>query len=453
VRIGRWILGIVAALVVLTLLTVLAVTLFVDPNRFRGQIEAAVTRSTGQPFRIAGDLEISWYPWLALRMGPAQFGKTVGSKEPPIVEWQAARVGAKLIPLTQGQLIIDRIRLESPRFHLLKRPDGHSNWDDVIASIKARSNAPSTGPDTVPGPQIAGFEVRDGVLDYTDEATGKRVAISAWKLNVGEWRAGATFPVETQFSYRADPAPFGDKKKVAPPLEADVSVGARVHLSDDANDIDLFGLESTNHVRGGPLPAPGVPITLQVSRLAARLSPLDIAISEVAAKIADARLTASIQAGETGPEKALYVRGPVSLQIQSVRDFLPKLGVKAPLPLDKGTIGALDLKSMWEWKEGAVTVNGIDLTLDETHFNGDLARASGADPVWTFTLHGDKIGLSRYVAIEETSKEPFELPLATLRALKVQGELTFDQAWLADAQMKNVRLRVELADGTVKQTQ
>jgi hypothetical protein len=45
------------------------------------------------------------------------------------------------------------------------------------------------------------------------------------------------------------------------------------------------------------------------------------------------------------------------------------------------------------------------------------------------------------------------LPLATLRALKVQGELTFDQAWLADAQMKNVRLRLELADGTVKKTQ
>jgi hypothetical protein len=122
------------------------------------------------------------------------------------------------------------------------------------------------------------------------------------------------------------------------------------------------------------------------------------------------------------------------------------------LPLDKSTIGALHLNSMWEWKEGAVAVNGIDLQLDETHFNGELTRAAGDDPLWTFTLHGYKIGLSRYVDIEDTSKEPFELPLATLRALKVQGELTFDQAWLAEAQMKNVRLRLELADGTVKQT-
>lgn len=449
------------ALVLLALLAVVAVTLFVDPNRFRGQIETAVTRATGEPFRIAGNLQISWYPWLALRMGPAQFGKKPGSSEPPIVEWQGARVGAKLIPLTQGQLIVDRVRLEAPRFRLVRRADGHSNWDDVIASIKARSKASTSGPpDAVPGPQIAGFEVRDGTLEYIDEATGKRLAIGSWLLNVGEWRAGATFPVETQFAYRGEPTPpsraarAGEKRRPPPPppFQADVKVSGRVHVSDDANDIDVFGLESSNQVRGGPLPPAGVPITFQVSRLAARLAPLDIAISEVAARIADARLTASIQAGETGPEKALYVRGPLNLQVESVRQFLPKIGVKAPLPLDKGTIGALHLNSMWEWKEGAVAVNGIDLQLDETHFNGELTRAAGDDPLWTFTLHGDKIGLSRYVAIEETSKEPFELPLATLRALKVQGELTFDQAWLADAQMKNVRLRLELADGTVKQT-
>lgn len=204
-RVGRWILAIVAALVLLAVLTVLAVTMFVNPNRFRGEIEAAVKRATGQPFRIVGNLEISWYPWLALRMGPAQFGKPAGATEPPIVEWQAARVGAKLIPLTQGQLIIDRVRLEGAKFHLVRRADGSSNWDDVIDSIKAhaREKPPSTAPENTPGPQIAGFEVRDGALDYADLAKQRHFAIGDWQLSVGEWRAGATFPVETQFVYRA----------------------------------------------------------------------------------------------------------------------------------------------------------------------------------------------------------------------------------------------------------
>jgi AsmA protein len=452
VRIGRWILGIVAALVLLAVLTVVAVTMFVDPNRFRGQVESAVTRVTGQPFKIVGDLEISWYPWLALRTGPAQFGKAVGSSEPPIVEWQRARVGAKLIPLTQGQLIIDRVRLEGPRFHFIRRADGRANWDDVIASIKARAKPPSSGaPDTTPGPRIGGFEVRDGTLEYVDEGKNTHIGIEQWQLTVGEWRAGATFPVETAFAYSVPKSRPDDGQ---PPIVANVKATGRLHISDDANDIDLFGLESSNKLTGGSFPSRGLPVTLQVSRLAARLQPLDVAISEVAARVGDAKLTASIQAGETGPEKALYVRGPLSVEVRSVRDFLPQLGVKkAPLPVDKGTIGPLNLSSMWEWKDGAITVSGIDLKLDETHFNADMSRARGADPVWTFTLHGDKIGLSRYVALEETSKEPFELPLAQLRELKVQGVLTFDQAWLADAQMKNVRVRLELADGAVKKTQ
>jgi AsmA protein len=469
VRIGRWIIGIAAGLALLAVVTVLVVTVFVDPNRYRGQIERAVTQATGQPFKIVGDLSISWYPWLALRMGPAQFGKPGGPDAKPIVQWQSARVGAKLIPLTQGELIINGIRLDSPQFFLRRDAAGHANWDDVVQRFKNRPRSPATGPNTTPGPQIGGFEIRDGTLSFADERSGKRFTITSWLLDVGEWKAGATFPVETRLVFRKEtaasekPVPgaksapgakaaTGTRASESPPLEVELRVSGRVHVSDDANDIDIFGLDSSSRLRGGTLPAQGVPVNLQVSRLAARLSPLDVAISELSGNIADAHLTAAIQAGETGPDKALYVRGPLSLQIRSVRDLLSAFGIKAPLPLDTGTFGVMKLTSTWEWNDGAVTVNDIDLALDETRFNGHFTRSADDEALWTFALHGDKIGLSRYVAIEDISKEPFELPVAALRALKMQGELTFDQAWLADAQMQNVRLRLELADGAIRKS-
>jgi AsmA protein len=446
--------------VLLAILTVLVVTVFVDPNRYRGQVERAVTDATGQPFKIVGDLEISWYPWLALTMGPARFGQPGAPGEPPLVAWQRARVGAKLIPLTQGELIVSRVRLEGAQFYLRRSADGRANWDEAIQSFKnRRAQAPKT-PSNAPGPQIAGFEIRDGGLVFADDSSGRRVRFSAWSLDVGEWKAGATFPVETSLTFRNESAPkeaaakrtTAAKSDGASPLEVDLHVAGRVHVSDDGNDIDIFGLEATNRVRGGALPTKGVPVDFQVSRLAARLSPLDIGISELSGRIADVRLTAAIQAGETGAEKALYARGPLSLQTGSVREFLSALAIKAPLPLDKTTFGPMTLNSMWDWTGGTVTVNNIDLQLDETHFTGELKRAAADDAQWTFALHGDKIGLSRYVALEDTSKEPFELPVAQLRALNMQGELTFEQAWLADAQMKNVRLRVEMADGAVRQT-
>jgi hypothetical protein len=69
--------------------------------------------------------------------------------------------------------------------------------------------------------------------------------------------------------------------------------------------------------------------------------------------------------------------------------------------------------------------------------------------VWTINLRGDRIDLGRYVKLEDKSDVPFELPVEALRALRVQGEVTFDEAKLAAAQMKGVRLRLGLEDPSI----
>ncbi len=425
----------------LALLTVLTVTVFVDPNRFRGEIERRVTRLTGQPFDIQGDLRISWWPWLALTTGPSQFGKTEGPGGQPIVQWQSARVGARLVPLLKGQLLVDTIRLEGAQVHLVRHADGTSNWDSMQSAFRNRAPAPApvAGEEPRPGPEISGFQLRKGALTYLDERpdSSRTVSVSNWDLDIGEWRAGSTFPVETQLSLAIGKSLRAENMKVI----------TRLHFSDDANDIDLFGLDFSGQIHAKPLPAAGLPVEFEVSRMAVRLTPLDVSISELSSHISSVRLTTSIQAGETGPDKTLYVRGPIDLQVPSVRDSLKLFGIDPPLPRDKGTFGLLGLKSMLEWQAGAIKATAIDLSLDETHFNGELARTADAKPVWTFALHGDKIGLGRYLSIEEKSKEPFELPVKALKALRAQGELTFEQAWVGETQMRGVRLRLELADG------
>jgi AsmA protein len=448
VRIARWVAAAVGGLILLVLLTVLTVTVFVDPNRFRGQIERAVTRATGQPFDIQGDLQISWFPWLALRTGPSQFGNSpagaAGAPSQPIVQWQSARVGARLVPLLKGQLLVDTIRLEGAKVYLVRHADGTSNWDAMLASIKNRppEPPPAAGEEPKPGAEISGFQLRKGALTYVDERpeSARTVSATNWDLDIGEWRAGSTFPIETQMSLTVPGIARAENLKL----------GTRLHFSDDANDIDLFGLTFSSQIHGGKLPTSGVPVEFEVSRMAVRLSPLDIAISELSSQIAGVQLTTSVQAGEMGPEKKLYARGPIDLQVPSVRELLKALGVDVPLPLDKETFGRLKLTSMLAWEAGAITANPIEFDLDETHFNGELSRPAGEKPVWTFALHGDKIGLSRYLSIEDKSKEPFELPVKALRALQVQGEITFDQAWIGEAQMRGVKLRLELEDGKVR---
>ena len=439
--------AIAGGLVVLVLLTVLTVTVFVDPNRFRGQIERRVERATGQPFEIQGDLSISWFPWLALRMGPSQFGKPEpgpdGSLQ-PIVQWDTARVGAKLVPLLKGQLIVDIIRLDGAKVHLVRRADGTSNWDSVLAAFRNRPppEPPPAGVAEPPGPEVSGFQLRKGSLVYVDERpdSARTISASNWNLDIGEWRSGATFPVETEMSLTV-----GDLARAE-----NLKLGARLHFSEDANDIDVFGMEFASQIFAKPLPPKGLPVEFQVSRMAVRLSPLDIAISELSSRIAGVQLTTSVQAGEMPADGSLYARGPIDVQVPSLRGLIKTLGIDAPLPLDKETLGRMNLKSMLAWEGGGITATSIEVDIDETHFSGEAARSAEEDPLWTFQLHGNRIGLSRYLAIEDKSNKPFELPVRALRALRVQGELTFEQAWIGEAQMKGVRIRLELEDGKLR---
>jgi AsmA protein len=432
--------GILGGLIVLALLTVLTVTVFVDANRYRGQIERRVTRLTGQPFKISGDLRISWWPWLALATGPSQFGKAGAPGEQPIVQWQSARIGARLVPLLKGQLLIDTIRLEGANVYLVRHADGTTNWDPVLAAFRNKPPAapeeqPPPGEEMPPGPEVSGFQLRKGALTYVDEGreTNRSIAIANWDLDIGEWRAGSTFPVETQFLIAV-----GDSMRAE-----NVKISTRLHLSDDANDIDLFGLNFSGQIHSNKLPAAGLPVEFEVSRMAVRVSPLDISISELSSRIQDLRLTTSVQAGQTGEEKAFYVRGPIDLQVPSVRDAVKLFGLKPSLPADKKTFGALQAKSMLEWQAGALNATGIDVMLDETHLTGELSRSADAKPVWTFALHGDKIQLARYMPLEPKSKEPFELPVKTLRALQAKGEIVFEQASMGETQMRGVRMRFE----------
>ena len=450
VRIGRWIILGLGAVVALCVLTVLAVTLFVDPNRFRGRVEAAVREATGRPFEIAGDLDLAWFPWLAVRTGPAHLGNPDGVSGAPIVAWQSARVGARLIPLLRGQLIIDGVRLDRPTFRLRRDAQGRANWDDLLARFR-RKDEPSG-----PMPEIGGIEIQDGTLDYLDEGSGMHVHLSAWQLDIGDWKPGDEVPIRTQLALEQQDM---NAVPAAKPLLAQLRLDARVRLSEQFDHVDIADLELDSKLSGGRFPGEGVPFEVDLERLSAQLSPLEFAAPKLTVRIANAEVRAAIEVQRAAPAadpidrrddaRGVRAHGPVEMRTQSLRKLLAALGVEAPLPLDQKTLGAFAFKSEWTYEEGRIEVKPVELQLDETRFAGEFARTGVVEPVWTINLRGDRIDLGRYVALEDQSEEPFELPVAALRALRVQGEVSFEQARLAAAEMKGIRLRLGLEDPAI----
>jgi AsmA protein len=450
VRIGRLIILGIGAVLALCVLAVLAITVFVDPNRFRGRVETAVREATGRPFRIEGDLELAWFPWLAVRTGPAHLGNLAGDTAEPIIEWQSARVGARLVPLLRGQLIIDGVRLDGPKIRLRRDAQGAANWDDLLARFS------TGGEPSGPMPEIGGIEIQDGTLEYADARSGRVVQLSNWQLDFGDWKAGEEVPIRTQLalSLRDTTAVPAEK-----PLLVQLRLDARVRFSDQFDHVDIAALELDSRITGATLPEAGVPFEIELERLSAQLSPLEFEAPKLTVRVANAEVRAAVEVQRTAPAadpidrrdetRGVRAHGPVEMRTQSLRKLLAALGVDAPVPVDEKTLGAFAFKSQWSYEEGRIEVQPVELQLDETRFAGEFTRTGVVEPVWTINLRGDRIDLGRYVKLEDKSDVPFELPVAALRALRVQGEVTFDEATLATAQMKGVRLRLGLEDPAI----
>ena len=356
-RLVKWIAGSVAALAVLLMLAVFVLTTLIDANRFKGRVEQLVKAGTGQPFRIEGDLDIAWYPWLSLRMGAARLGD-----EPALVQWKSASVGARLIPLIRGQLEVSRVRFDGLHARLVRGADGHGNWEPLIEA-RARSGSSKSSP------QVAGFEIRNGTIEYVDAARPAPVLLKDWKLDTGAWESGRPLSVDTSF-----------------------------RLESGANPT-------------------AVPAITQASGMLESTEPL-------------------------------RARGKVSIQTASLRELLDQLAVAGPRPRDVQALRRLSVDAHWTLVDGAFEMKPIAARIDDTSFTGELRRPKGAASILRFELNGDRIALDRYVKIEKTSTEPFELPTAGLKGLRVAGVLSFAEAQMGGATARNVRIRLETDEQT-----
>jgi AsmA protein len=389
VRLLKWISLSLAGLLVLALLGVLVVVWLVDPNVFKPRIEAAVRDATGRDFTLAGDIELGFFPWLALRTGAGRFGNAPGFGPEPMVAWKSAQLGAKLLPLLRGELVANRVRIEGADVRLVRRADGVANWEGIGGDQPA-------DPDAEPmSLRIDGVAIEDSRIWFSDETVPRHVEVTAFELTTDEIAAGEPFTgSEIAGVLHMDGfAPAGVPFRLAVPA----AVLAADHSSIEVKQFELaFG---TFEAEGGVSGTLG----------------------------GQPRFSGTLETNEFDP-----------------RSLSASVGIEAPRTADPDALGKVSFKGGWALDRGAIAINPLALTLDDTHFTGDFLRGAEADPVGVFALRGDALNLSRYLPPPDPNSEPFVLPTAELRALKFRGVLELEQVTYDDVVMKGVTLRLVL---------
>ena len=178
IKIGLSILGSAIALLVVILTSVICL---VDPNHYKAQIAHYLSQLSGRNLIIAGDIHFTCYPWLGLNLGQLRIGNAPNFTEPTFAQVDQAQFQVKLLPLLKKQLEVGHVLLAGMKLTLIRKADGHTNWEDLL-TLTDQSESP-TETDFFDRLKIAGLEITQGELTWDDRQTRSRYVFSNFSLN------------------------------------------------------------------------------------------------------------------------------------------------------------------------------------------------------------------------------------------------------------------------------
>jgi AsmA protein len=399
VRILKWVSLGLGAIVALAVLGVLVIVWFVDPNSFKSHIEAAVRDATGREFSLVGDIDLGFFPWLAFRTGEGSFGNAPGFGPEPMVTWQSAQLGARLIPLMRGRLVADRVILKGADVRLVRRADGSANWQDLLGKEPADPKAADAEKTEL---HIDGIDIQDSRISFIDETVPRRIEVRALNLTTDGIAPGEPF--------------------------TDTEISGVLHMD-------------------GFVPA-GVAFEVDVPRA---VVPHDLSALEVpqyAISFGGLQIEGIAQGTLGGQPK---LAGKIETNTFDLRGLLTSVGMAAPKTTDAAALGKLQFAASWTFDAGAIGIDPFTLTLDDSHFSGNFRRGAGDDPLGEFALRGDALDIARYIPPADPASEPFVLPTAVLKQLKFRGSVELERATLDDIEMKGVTIRLLLDEHGLRQ--
>lgn len=261
----------IGCLVVLIIAALVALWLVVNPNDYKGRIEAAVRSSTGRELSLPGNIRLSIFPAIAVELGPASLGNPAGfPSNEPFASVQRASLRVALLPLLRKHLEVGHIEIDGLDLHLLEDARGRTNWE--MSSGKT-APPPQAGSGTVQLQGVAGLTVKGSRVSYQDMvadhvnlsvgrvAEGVPVPVK-WSLDLTTSAGARPIPLSgsATVEYQANSARLGDldARLDASTLRGNAAV---TNLATGAMSFDLTvdQIDLDRYLKGAPSEAPPAP--------------------------------------------------------------------------------------------------------------------------------------------------------------------------------------------------
>jgi hypothetical protein len=171
----KWLLGIVAAIVVLAIAALLAVPYLVDLPRVQALIATNASQALGRTVRFQS-MRVSALPLPAVELRGLEIAEDPQFGKAAFVRLDTGKIRLKLGPLLRGRVELGDITLSKPIITVVQAPDGRLNISTLGGGAEPTAPRPprGTGGGTAGAGAVLGSKIRidDGVVDYVARAKG-----------------------------------------------------------------------------------------------------------------------------------------------------------------------------------------------------------------------------------------------------------------------------------------
>ena len=192
-KVLKYVLYGVGALIVVLLVAIGIVFAVFDPNDYKPQIVQLVKERTGRTLTISGDIRLKIFPKIGAAVGKTTLSERNSDKVFAGVD--EAQVYVALIPLFSRQMVVDQVRLDGLRADLIRHKDGTSNFSDLAGSEPAEKRPSERARPEAPRPQaeakssvkldVSGVRITNSRVTWRDEISGNDLAVELVELKTG----------------------------------------------------------------------------------------------------------------------------------------------------------------------------------------------------------------------------------------------------------------------------
>lgn len=212
-------------LLTLLLLLVVGAAIFVatfDANRYKSDIESLVLKHTGRILKIDGEISVTLYPQIGVLVTQASLSENIATHQASsvslsdrFVTLQSTRLSVALLPLLNGEVLVDGINVEGLKVRLVRSTKGILNLQDLLDRLKPSDTKHDSATSTTSTPNaietdnkplivdIQSVSIKDSGLIFIDEQSQQRWDINDIALSTDRLAPGANGQFLASFRLQA----------------------------------------------------------------------------------------------------------------------------------------------------------------------------------------------------------------------------------------------------------